>query len=209
MGEIMINGVPFHFDEMDISYDNSEIIDKEKAKRNLFDFKRVMDEHNMLFYIMHGTLLGAVREHDFIPFDIDIDTCVLDEEALIEMIPALDAAGLKLCRYETNTVYSFIRDGVYIDVYIVNRINGLAGLYYVRYIYNKIMPKKFFRGYTEIDFLGGKFKAPNHVYELMEYWYGKDWRTPKPNTPSDSRSKLGQWLFKYMHILFRPLFGKK
>ena len=125
MGQIMIKGQPFHFQEVELTYENAKIIDSSIAKRNLLDFKTILDKKKVKFLLMHGTLLGAIREQNFIKHDIDIDTCTLEENKLIEAIPELSKAGLKLCRCEKNLIYSFIRDGVYIDVYIVNKLQGL------------------------------------------------------------------------------------
>ena len=94
MGEIIIKGKIFTFEDVKLTYDNATTIDASIAKQNLLDFKKVLDERNIKFLIMHGTLLGAIREHDFIIHDIDIDTCTLSEEKLIEAIPALDKVGL-------------------------------------------------------------------------------------------------------------------
>lgn len=104
MGEININGKNFIFQDIEITYENASIIDPSIAKRNLLDFKKILDKYQVKFLIMHGTLLGAIREHGFIKHDIDIDTCTLDEKRLVEVIPALDKAGLKLCRYEKNLI---------------------------------------------------------------------------------------------------------
>ena len=142
MGTITIKGVPFAFEEVELTYDNAVIIDPSVAKMNLIDFKNVLEAHHVHFLIMHGTLLGALREHAFIKHDIDIDTCTLDEEGLINVIPELDKMGLKLCRYESHVIYSFIRDGVYIDVYVVNKLKGLIRPFYVRYL-NRIIPRKY------------------------------------------------------------------
>ena len=116
MGEININGNIFIFQDIELTYENATIIDPSIAKNNLLDLKKILDEHKVKFLIMHGTLLGAIREQKFIKHDIDIDTCTFDERGLINTIPALDKAGLKLCRYEKNLIYSFIKDGIYIDV---------------------------------------------------------------------------------------------
>lgn len=39
------------------------------------DIIKVLDEMDMMYYIDGGTLLGAVRHHDIIPWDDDIDIC--------------------------------------------------------------------------------------------------------------------------------------
>lgn len=202
MGVINVNGSPFYFQDVELTYENATVIDPSVARKNLLDFKRVLDSEHLTFCIMHGTLLGAIREKGFIGHDIDIDTCVLDEEHLIRIIPVLDKAGLKLCRYEPGAIYSFIREGVYIDVYIVNQLKGIVAPFYVRYIY-RIIPRKFFRNLKTMEFLGEEFTIPNHVYELLEFWYGKNWRIPVSDAPSNDRDALGSYLEKYFPSLFK------
>lgn len=204
MGEIIIKGRPFAFNEIELTYENATIIDSSIAKKNLLDFKEVLDECHVPFLIMHGTLLGAIREHDFIKHDIDIDTCTLKEEALINAIPKLAEIGLNLCRYEKGLIYSFIREGVYIDVYIVNKINGLIRPFYVRYLGHAI-PRKYFRKTKKIAFIGSTFNIPNHTEELIKFWYGENWRTPISDSPSNDKDLKGDYLEQKYRFLFRPL----
>lgn len=204
MGEIIIKNIPFVFEDVKLTYENATVIDTSVAKQNLLDFKKVLDTQKVKFLLMHGTLLGAIREHDFIKHDIDIDTCVLDEQKLIETIPDLDRTGLKLCRYEPHVIYSFIRNGVYIDVYIVNKLQGLIKPFYVRYLYH-VIPRKYFLRTKKMPFIGEIFNIPNHTIRLLEFWYGKDWRTPISNSPSNDNDPRGSHLEKHMRFLFRPI----
>ena len=48
-------------------------INKKIAHENLLILKRLCDEAGLKFILFYGSLLGAVREHDFITHDEDID----------------------------------------------------------------------------------------------------------------------------------------
>ena len=57
-----------------MSYTISEIqkIDLELLKQ----FLKICDKHNLKYYIIGGTLLGAIRHKNFIPWDDDIDVAM-------------------------------------------------------------------------------------------------------------------------------------
>ena len=54
--------------------------DKEKLflvlKENLRVFDEVCKKNNLTYYVMYGTLIGAVRHKGFIPWDDDVDVCM-------------------------------------------------------------------------------------------------------------------------------------
>ena len=41
------------------------------------EFKRIMNKHNIPYYMIGGTMLGAIRHGGFIPWDDDMDFGVL------------------------------------------------------------------------------------------------------------------------------------
>lgn len=46
----------------------------------LDEFVKICDKHGLKYYLMWGTLLGAVRHQGFIPWDDDIDVCMTRKE---------------------------------------------------------------------------------------------------------------------------------
>lgn len=55
----------------------------------LQEFDRVCVKHGLQYFAIHGTLLGAVRHHGFIPWDDDLDFAMLreDYDRLVQLAP--------------------------------------------------------------------------------------------------------------------------
>lgn len=101
------------------------------------DFHSFCQEHNIRYYILGGTALGAVRHNGFIPWDDDIDIGIPrdDYDRLINLIDYLP--DNLTCKYYKNTqhspmhyikivdknttliekFYNYIVEGIYIDVF--------------------------------------------------------------------------------------------
>lgn len=204
MGVILIDDKPFHYTEVEITYENAVLIDKLKAKELLFDFKKVLDQHGLAFLLMHGTLLGAVREHDFIAHDIDIDVCVTEEQALRKLIPILAENDINLCRYEDGIIYSFIREKAYIDVYIAHKAHPCLSLFgYCRYC-GQIFPQKYIYKTRKLNFLGRDFCVPALTMQLLRFWYGKTWNIPIKDKPS----KDLLWFIPVYRKIIKFILGK-
>lgn len=59
-------------------------MDLEKIKQIELDILKVtvkiLDKHNLRYYISYGTCIGAIRHNGFIPWDDDIDISLFRED---------------------------------------------------------------------------------------------------------------------------------
>ena len=84
----------------------NHIIDRDISKDNLLELKKVFDKNKIKFILSYGTLLGAIRENNFIEHDEDIDIAILDEDRLnlISILFELRNVGLEVIRYEKDLI---------------------------------------------------------------------------------------------------------
>lgn len=159
------------------------IMDKDNAKKVLFEVKDILDKHNIEFWLCFATCLGAIREKDFIDIDFDIDLGI-KHNILLPKLGILkdefEKAGYDT--YYLSTPYSYNRmlkvqkDEIRVD--LVNwdiceefyfhpmEPDGKCDIYY----------RDMFDNLIEIDFLGKQFKVPTPVEQYLEITYGIDWR---------------------------------
>lgn len=154
-------------------------LDKEIAKENLLLFKKICDSVNLDFIVLFGTLLGAVRDKDFIGYDTDTDLGIFsgEEGKLMKAKDMLISNGFSLIRTsKLNSVISFMRKDEYIDVLVLSVSRNLFKKSYVsedgKIDFNLLSPL------STIDFLGEKFYAPNDPIKFFIKSYGGGWMHP-------------------------------
>lgn len=157
-------------------YPGIKRINKVVSTKNLLDVKKIFDEAGLYFGLIYGTLLGCIRENDFIFHDEDIDLFILseDEDEFKVLLFELFNIGFDLIRYERSGLYSIARNDEYIDFYVMRpfstkiRWNGADNFVIEKYL----IETKY------IDFKGSKFLVPVESEELLELIYGSKWREP-------------------------------
>lgn len=193
-----------------IVYEGIKILDPVIAEENLLLFNKVALKNELHYGMVYGTLLGAIREHDFIAHDEDIDLFILKEdlEQFKSILFELRDNGFEVIRYDRRDgLCSIMRKGEYIDIYIFSKL--LPG---VRETLGDPIPEKYVTELTPIQFKGIDILAAVDAEEAMLFNYGGDWNIPivtKPYTMSwirKCRIKLEWWIYYLMpDMLFNPI----
>jgi lipopolysaccharide cholinephosphotransferase len=158
-------------------YQGIKRIDKSIAQENLEILKDVCDNANLRFILFYGTLLGAVREHDFITHDEDIDVLMYksDMKKFLTLLFTLRDRGFELARYESRGFLSIIRKGEYIDVYFYEEYTKDANLWYCC---QDVCKKEFVFDLIPYNFLEKEYYIPRNYIQYLEYYFGLNWQTP-------------------------------
>ena len=154
-------------------------INKENAKYLLNTLKRVFEENGIELLLAYGTLLGAIRENDFIGHDSDMDTMIWrkDMQKGLDLAPELEKYDIHLHCYVLPWIFTYSYKGVTCDVDVINEpiypLNKRFCLIESQYI-----QRSFFETIEKYEFKGGMHTIPAHPEVLLEYHYGKKWRIP-------------------------------
>lgn len=179
-------------------------IDKKKYKmmhknglKAMSKINDVIGNYDCIFFFDMGTMLGAIRDHNFIGHDLDIDVAVVLNEGFDrrEFSNYLVKSGFSLkYRYmiDNDAVEeSYFVDGVKFDVnyYYINNDYDSCYLFF-RYP-DKEYPRETFDvvelrcdhilSTKMIDFLGIKIPVPSNPEHYLEQRYGPNWRIPDKN----------------------------
>lgn len=180
---IIVNGSPFTY----LDYRGDPYIFPEMNQQDMDNIlklsSKLLEDCGIGFTLAFGTLLGAVREGNFIKNDDDVDIIVTDEEKLYNSLPNLWEHGLYINRIFKTALYSFHAEGIngHIDMYILRPIDNWFYKNWCVCIREYYTPKRFFQGVDKENyFIGDKnYPCPKNPEKLLAWWYGKSWRIPQ------------------------------
>ena len=161
-------------------------IDVPTAERILREAKQIFDQQGIVFHLISGTLLGAIRDNAIIAWDDDIDVASvigldgLREESVDETTERVAAAFSEqgfatVVEQDIHYLCLGTRKSSVLLSWCLFRTFGDSIVHYpgVR------MPISLFTNLKEIDFVGDKFLVPNPPEDFLRIKYGPDWQTPK------------------------------
>lgn len=200
--------------KLKIIYEGIKRIDKKISKENLLLFNEIAHKNKLRFGLVYGTLLGAIREKDFINHDEDIDLFIIrnDLDLFKSILFDLREYGFEVVRYDRRDgLCSIMRKGEYIDIYIFSPL--IDGVYETL---GDPIPEKYILDLLYYDFQGEKFLAARDAEESMMFFYGETWNTPietKPyylSTFKKLKVKFSWWLyFSIPDFIFNPIMEKR
>lgn len=161
-------------------------MNKELAKRDLLDFKKILDKYHTKFFLIYGTALGAYREGDFIAHDEDIDLGTFDNTHFENIRKELEEIGFTIgvCydiekKQEIPATMVLSERNIRVDLYFFEKEGEDYVAWKHKFSYHPFlfMPKKFSKTKL-IKFLGRTFNIITPTEEYLEFLYG-DWKNPE------------------------------
>ena len=169
----------------------------------LQSFDAVMNQNNYNYFLIFGTLLGAIREKGFIAHDLDIDVGMWAEEYSPDIRTKLEEQGFKLAHSITVDGGAFGREetytykGLHIDIFFFYPYDSKKS-YCCDFVghenknswhesiktYGGVLPRQVIlplqKSLSETDFHGLGLKIPENYDEVLRFRYGNDYMIPNP-----------------------------
>tara|TARA_Y100001968_G_C19418776_1_gene750541 strand:+ start:750 stop:1865 length:1116 start_codon:yes stop_codon:yes gene_type:complete len=175
--------------------------DVDKAKYLLEGVVTILEQQKCNYFLDAGTLLGAVRDKKFIPWDHDIDLGLIynNQEEIDQLIKTLkqkfyiralpfkdDPEIWKLGKYRIIKAYKksglFRREKLCLDIFIFYKSilenTGEEVYKYGVWGRNAFYPENILREFETIQFYNREYTIPKNPNKFLEFKYGKNWETP-------------------------------
>jgi len=149
-----------------------------QSTANLFATVDALENLNIKYSVVFGTLLGIYRDGELIAHDTDSDLAVWvqDENKIIELIKNLEDSQLMLTRFD-KSILSFTRGGDYIDLYRYRTKETNSNVLHCIPSFGTLTTMDFDNSNT-ITFHNRNLTCVNDPEDYFQKLYGSDWRVP-------------------------------
>lgn len=175
-----------------------KIANREKVAKGLLLLKDFFDSVDVPFRFGYGTLLGVVRDNNFILGDNDVDL-LFEQKDKIDFInnkSVLENLGFVFYRITNNTII-LIFEGVTFDCYffsqrnlidkLLDRVSCSFGVWCV------VIDNFYWEDSVKIRFLGKDFLVFKDHIGWLVYTYGAGWRVPQ-NKKGNTKGIISSFL---------------
>ena len=154
----------------------------------------IKDKFNLDLYLIYGTLLGAIRENDFMEHDNDVDLAYMSKQD--NLIDILNEFKGMCCILKNHNMLSKICSNGHFHAYSPNRRNKfdmwtsfiIEGKYYIVPLIDGIKEDQIINPLKPINFKNQNFLIPNKPEKLLDLLY-KDWKNPI----LDNKGIINKW----------------
>ena len=154
----------------------------------MLEIKEILDRLKVKFYLSDGTMLGAIRNKNFIPGDDDMELRTPAKGWDFSVVKDFKEKGFRCAKITRPNLYQDKSSGIILSKRGI-RIGIGLNYYYppenlAIYLSGRpldhatVQPAKFYRGDHFIDFLGATFRIPYPPEEYLEALYDENWRIP-------------------------------
>jgi len=152
------------------------------AGKVLLEIRQLLNDANIIFFLRHGTCLGAVRDGELIPWDDDIDIGSiigmhnLDEPSILQAVDGFKRAGfqVKVLKTDFHIGVELSKLGIPVD-WTCYRVFEKSILQYP----GVKIPVQIYEDLSTVSLLDNPFLVPSPPEEYLTLKYGPDWRVPK------------------------------
>jgi len=180
-----------------MAYERIKLNFRERAFLDLKEIKNVYDKLGIKFFLINGTLLGAVREKNVILTDHDVDLGLYGEDNFRgdEIYQAFKDAGFLVGSGESfqcpdeklrRPIWFLTHRNVKIEHIFMFKKKDKRVMWYTTRGFDESKTgerlmwendAKFFEPLEATELCGEKFPIPNHAEELLDLFY-KEWKIP-------------------------------
>jgi hypothetical protein len=164
-------------------------INASKYIASMKEIAGILEEMGYPAGICYGTLLGAVRNGEFIPHDDDVDMMMLvrstnDEDMKAELKEIVRRLNDRQITASITAGFDFLKikapgAGKYSDVFPIIVKDDETVRMYMEQLKIRDVPRNCVLPFSTTEFYGEQFSAPALPQEFLEQRYGSDWRIPK------------------------------
>ena len=159
-----------------------------QSTANLFTTVDVLENLNIKYSVVFGTLLGIYRDGELIEHDADSDLAVWvqDENKIIQLIKGLEDKQFMLTRFERHII-SFTRGGDYIDCYMYKTKENSSNVLHSVPCLGTLTIMDFDNSNT-VTFHNRNLTCVHDPENYFQKLYGSDWKTPIKNKHANLRN---------------------